>query len=62
MLSYKDYHRLGRRRLLHLRADEFIRRFLQHVLLEDFVRIRDYGLFANRHRATIWNNAGNCFD
>ena len=33
-------------------AGEFIRRFLLHVLPERFVRIRHYGLFANRHRAS----------
>ncbi len=33
-----------------LPAFEFIRRFLQHVLPSGFVRIRHYGLLANRHR------------
>ncbi len=50
VLSWQDYRHHGRRRLLHLPADELIRRFLQHVLPEGFVRIRYYGLFANRHR------------
>ena len=31
-------------------AEEFIRRFLLHILPHRFVRIRYYGLFANRHR------------
>ncbi len=51
VLTWKDYRHRGRRRLLHLPADEFIRRFLLHVLPEGFVRIRYYGLFANRYRA-----------
>lgn len=34
-----------------LSADEFLRRFLLHVLPEGFQRIRHYGLFSNRHRA-----------
>ena len=34
-----------------LSADEFIRRFLLHVLPEGFHRIRYYGLLGNRHRA-----------
>jgi hypothetical protein len=38
-------------REMTLPAEEFIRRFLLHVLPEGFVRIRHYGLFANRHRA-----------
>ena len=34
-----------------LDADEFIRRFLIHVLPSGFHRIRHYGLFANANRA-----------
>jgi hypothetical protein len=34
-----------------LAADEFIRRFLLHVLPDGFKHIRSYGLLANRHRA-----------
>ena len=33
-----------------LSADEFIRRFLLHVLPDGFQRIRYYGLLGNRHR------------
>jgi hypothetical protein len=33
-----------------LPAFEFIRRYLQHVVPTGFVRIRHYGLLANRHR------------
>jgi hypothetical protein len=33
-----------------LKADEFIRRFLLHVLPSRFVRIRHFGLLANRKR------------
>ena len=32
-------------------ADEFLRRFLLHVLPDSFQRIRHYGLLSNRHRA-----------
>ncbi len=34
-----------------LSADEFLRRFLLHVLPKGLVRIRHFGLFANRKRA-----------
>ena len=34
-----------------LAADEFIRRFLLHVLPDGFHRIRHYGYLANGHRA-----------
>ncbi|HVU46087.1 MAG TPA: IS91 family transposase [Terracidiphilus sp.] len=49
--SWKDYARDGRRGTMTLEAAEFIRRFLLHVLPRAFVRIRYYGLMANRRRA-----------
>jgi hypothetical protein len=48
--TYKDYTQGGRIREMTLPVTEFIRRFLLHVLPEGFVRIRYYGLLANRHR------------
>ena len=47
---YKDYARGGKRRAMELTADEFLRRFLQHVLPAGFVRVRSYGFLANRDR------------
>jgi hypothetical protein len=46
---YKDYRRNGRARYraMTLTADEFIRRFLLHVLPKGFHRIRHYGLLAS---------------
>jgi hypothetical protein len=46
---YKDYRRDGqaRYRIMTLKADEFIRRFLLHVLPKGFHRIRHYGLLAS---------------
>jgi hypothetical protein len=46
---YKDYRRNGRARYctMMLSADEFIRRFLLHVLPKGFHRIRHYGLLAS---------------
>ena len=46
---YKDYRRNGqaRYRTLTLSADEFISRFLLHVLPKGFHRIRHYGLLAS---------------
>jgi hypothetical protein len=49
--SYKDYRQQGRRREMTLSLEEFVRRFVQHVLPTGFVRIRHYGLLANRGRA-----------
>lgn len=48
--TYKDYSQEGRQREMTLPAQEFIRRFLLHILPDRFVRIRYYGLLANRHR------------
>jgi hypothetical protein len=49
---YKDYRRDGgqRQRVMTLAADEFIRRFLLHVLPRGFHRIRHYGLLASSAR------------
>jgi hypothetical protein len=49
---YKDYRRDGadRQRVMTLSTDEFIRRFLLHVLPRGFHRIRHYGLLAGSSR------------
>jgi hypothetical protein len=47
---YKDYARGKRQRLLSLPVGEFLRRFVQHVLPRGFVKVRHYGLLANRQR------------
>ena len=48
---WKDYAHGSQPRTLTLSADAFLRRFLLHVLPRGFVRIRSYGLLANRRRA-----------
>ncbi|MCA1670657.1 MAG: IS91 family transposase [Actinobacteria bacterium] len=48
---WKDYAHHDVPRLMTLNASEFLRRFLLHVVPRGFVRIRHYGLLANRHRA-----------
>jgi hypothetical protein len=50
--KWKDYQTKGRDRqkVMTLATDEFIRRFLIHVLPQGFQRIRYYGLFANGGR------------
>jgi hypothetical protein len=49
---YKDYRveAPDRYKVMTLATDEFIRRFLMHVLPAGFHRIRHYGLFANDKR------------
>jgi len=50
--QWKDYRSKDqqRSRVMELGSDEFIRRFLMHVLPTGFQRIRFFGWFANRHR------------
>jgi Putative transposase/Transposase zinc-binding domain len=45
---WKDYAHGGGQKTMTLKATEFIRRFLLHVLPSGFVRIRHYGFLANR--------------
>ena len=47
---YKDYRHEAQQKTMRLEAEEFIRRFLLHVLPEGFQRIRYYGFLANRYR------------
>jgi Putative transposase/Transposase zinc-binding domain len=53
-LRFKDYRRDGpdRQQVMTLATDEFIRRFLLHVLPKGFHRIRHYGLLAAASRKT----------
>src|SRR3954454_23672925 len=48
--GWKDYAHGGRQGIMTLESVEFVRRFLMHVLPSGFVRVRHYGLLANRHR------------
>lgn len=58
---YKDYAKSDRQKTMQLSADEFLRRFVQHVLPAGFVKIRHYGLLANRHRQEkLGTCAGGC--
>ena len=49
---WKDYRARFNNKVMTLDADEFIRRFLLHVLPEQFRRIRHFGFLANACRAT----------
>jgi hypothetical protein len=55
--AYKDYKHEQRHKVMTMSADEFLRRFLLHVLPDSFQRICHYGLLGNRHRA---ENLGRC--
>ena len=45
---WKDYAHHNKQRLMTVTAEEFLRRFLLHVLPHGFVRIRFFGFLANR--------------
>ena len=48
---WRDYAHGNKQRLMTVSADEFIRRFLVHVLPKGFVRIRHFGFMANYQRS-----------
>ena len=48
--AYRDYADHSQLKEMTLPATEFLRRFLLHVVPPGFMRIRHYGLTANRHR------------
>jgi hypothetical protein len=50
---WRDYADGNKTKIMKLEASEFIRRFLLHVLPEKFVKIRYYGLLANRKSNTM---------
>ncbi|MGY3698867.1 hypothetical protein ACVIGA_009009 [Bradyrhizobium sp. USDA 3240] len=46
--SWKDYRQNSATKIMNLKPDEFIRRFLLHTLPDGFHRIRHFGFMANR--------------
>ncbi len=50
---WRDSAHNNEQKLMALSLDEFLRRFLLHILPQGFVRIRNFGFLANRRRATL---------
>jgi hypothetical protein len=50
---WRDSAHANKQRLLTLPVDEFLRRFLLHLLPHGFMRIRNFGFLANRQRASL---------
>jgi hypothetical protein len=50
---WRDSAHNNEQKLLTVSLDEFLRRFLLHLLPKGFVRIRNFGFLANRRRATL---------
>jgi hypothetical protein len=48
---WRDSAHRNKKRIMSLTVEEFLRRFLLHLLPRRFVRIRYFGFFAHRHRA-----------
>jgi hypothetical protein len=48
--SWRNYQQGNKVQTMTLEAEEFIRRFLLHVLPSGFMRIRYFGFLSNRHR------------
>ena len=48
--EYKDYKDNSKIKLMTITAEEFIRRFLLHVLPDNFTKIKHYGLLSNKNK------------
>ena len=62
VFRWKDYAHHSRQRTMTLSCEEFLHRFLQHILPKGFPRIRSYGWLANRCRKGMLPLVRECFD
>lgn len=53
--KWRDYRSNNKQKFMTVTAEEFIRRFLMHVLPDKFVKIRHYGILSNRNRVIKLN-------
>lgn len=51
-IGVKDYKNNNEKKTVTMSGVEFLRRFLMHILPRGFVKIRHYGLLANRNKKT----------
>ncbi|WP_345774238.1 transposase [Cytobacillus sp. S13-E01] len=51
-IQVKDYKNNNQQKTVTMTGKEFIRRFLMHILPKGFVKIRHYGILANRNKKT----------
>lgn len=51
-IQVKDYKNNNQKKTVTMKGVEFIRRFLMHILPKGFVKVRHYGLLANRNKKT----------
>lgn len=52
VFKWRDYSDNNTEKFMTLCVNEFIRRFLMHILPQKFVKIRHYGILSNRNRIT----------
>ncbi|MBP2032600.1 hypothetical protein J2Z42_001274 [Clostridium algifaecis] len=50
--KWRDYRDNNKEKVMTIAAEEFIRRFLMHILPSKFIKIRHYGILSNRSRRT----------
>lgn len=50
--KWRDYGDNSKCKVMTISADEFIRRFLIHILPNGFMKIRHYGLLGNRNKTS----------
>lgn len=50
--KWRDYRDKNKEKLMTVPAEEFIRRFMLHILPDKFVKIRHYGILGNRNKKT----------
>ena len=49
--QFKDYSDKGRKKMMQLKGEEFLRRFEQHILPKGFVKVRFSGCWCNRNKS-----------
>lgn len=54
--KWRDYRDKNKMKTMVLNADEFIRRFVLHILPPRFMKIRHFGLLGNRNKTKKFNN------
>ena len=59
LFGWKDYRDNRKRKIMSLHAQEFMRRFLLHVLPPGFCKIRYYGILSSRNRKTVLKKCKN---
>ena len=55
--AWKDYRKNGKKSVMSLEANEFLRRFCLHILPPGFVRLRHYGILASRSKTAALEQA-----